>query len=195
ANQLSIIEAEEGNFTKALAYSKQAITTNEHNQDARYNYELLQKYLLLHPEKRQGPPPTQRNKGNGSQRNSPSPGPGNSLQGGNGTQPGGATPAPQPGQNGSDQQQARGNSPGNQRGQSNATDPNNPNGRNGQGSNRPGGRNDAVLQTRYERLQKLNLTPEKARQLLDAMRQEEAQYLQQLPRRKARTKEDDLPDW
>lgn len=204
ATQLSVIEAEEGNFTKALSYSKQAMIADETNQAARYNYELLQKYLLLHPEKRQSPPPPQRqNLQKGQGGSSPQPNPAGSSSAQRQT-PGSADnqqqspnngTTEQPGNGGKEQEQPVGTSPGQTRGQQldgagqgNGTPGN-------QRSREPGQVNDAYLQTRFERLKKLQLSPEKARQLLDAMKQEETQYLQQVPRKKAKTTNDGKPDW
>ncbi|AKQ45825.1 hypothetical protein TH63_09520 [Rufibacter radiotolerans] len=204
ATQLSVIEAEEGNFTRALAYCKQAMTTDETNQAARYNYELLQKYLLLHPEKRQLPPPppkkqsSSNGQGGSRQENTSRP----SSEGGE--NPTGANGAgqnnrggtnPEAGTTGENQNQDSGTSPGQSRGQSDTGAPQDPNGTGNQKSSQPGQEGDAQLQTRFDRLKKLQLSPEKARQLLDAMRQEEAQYLQQLPRKSTGKRDKNLPDW
>ncbi len=203
AGQLSVIEAEEGNYTKALALSKQALVYDELNQQARYNYELLQKYLILHPEKNKLPPPNrQRNPQAGQTGGAPqtSPGSGTSQAntaganglGGPGSQPSGT--APQPANQGNSQNQNQGNSPGNAQGTDrNGQNPNNPG--SGNRGNQEANQNDAFLQTRYERLQKLKLSPEKARQLLDAMRQEETQYIQQIPRRRTKKQNPTGPDW
>ncbi len=207
STQLSVIEAEEGNFTKAIAFSKQAITSDETNKAARFNYELLQKYLLLHPEKRQSPPPPQKRNqqqnGSGGRKQqdtsntTTTQGQSNGMAntGPGGTNPGGGKQNPQNGLDGTDSKQNFGNTPGQNQGLSN----------NGSGtgnanignrrSNQLGGENDPMLQTRYERLKKLQLSPEKARQLLDAMRQEETQYLQQLPRKRAKQSDRNTPDW
>jgi hypothetical protein len=203
--QLSIIEAEEGNFTKAVNYSIQAMKADETNDAARYNYELLQKYLLLHPEKRNSPPPprasraqnhaggTRQQASGGSQssgENSPAAGGTGSNLNGDGSS------NPQNGANGTNQQQSVGNEPGQTRGTGNNGEQSSPhNGAGNRGSNIAAREEDALLQTRFERLKKLQLTPEKARQLLDAMRQEEAQYLQQVPRKTTKKKNSNDPDW
>jgi Ca-activated chloride channel family protein len=46
-----------------------------------------------------------------------------------------------------------------------------------------------------EMLEKMNLSPEKARMILDAMKNNEVQYLQQNKRKGKKKKEDDKPDW
>ncbi|MFB9864803.1 hypothetical protein EFA69_14495 [Rufibacter immobilis] len=203
--QLSVIEAEEGNFTKAIAFSKQALKADETNKAARYNYELLQKYLLLHPELQQTPPPpqrrnqrqsgsgrTQRDKaagtptGNGAEQASSAGGANNATGGGAENKTSGGA---------SERQQNFGNNAGQNQGLSNRGDQDSNEAAGNQRSNQLGQEQDLLLQTRAERLKQLQLSPEKARQLLDAMRQEEAQYLQQLPRRSSRQKNKDLPDW
>ncbi len=204
-SQLAIIEAEEGNYPKALTYCKQALKADETNQAARYNYELLQKYILLHPEQRQTPPPPpkrtpQNGTGSAQQPNAA----GSSSAGGSagvaatgaGTSAnGGGESGTQLGQGNANQLQNFGNTPGLNRGLSDrGTQDSNGNGGN-QRNRETGQADDALLQTRFERLKKLQLSPEKARQLLDAMRQEEAQYLQQVPRSKTKQADKNAPDW
>ncbi|MBC3542223.1 hypothetical protein ACFSC6_13555 [Rufibacter sediminis] len=205
STQLAVIEAEEGNFTKAIDFCKQAIKADESNRAARYNFELLQKYLLLHPEKRQNqripPNKTAQNGPGGSKQ--PEAGGGSASASTNGNAPaGGGSNANSGGENSpqgapgtQNQRQNFGNSPGSTQGLSNQGSQNSGGGGGNKGSNVPGQEEDALLQTRYERLQKLQLSPEKARQLLDAMRQEEAQYLQQVPRRKTSKADKNAPDW
>ncbi|MFC7000092.1 tetratricopeptide repeat protein [Rufibacter roseus] len=204
ATQLALIEAEEGNFLKAVELCKQALKADETNQEARYNYELLQKYLILHPEKLKTPPPPPRKPDQGkggtqspNQKGTPSNGASGEADGlgGNGNIPDGAASSSKTGANGPEQEQAKGDSPGNTRSTGENGSGQNATGQNGRGGNQAGTDSDALLQTRFERLKKLQLSPEKARQLLDAMRQEEAQYLQQLPRRRTRKANDDGPDW
>ncbi|RNI29005.1 tetratricopeptide repeat protein [Rufibacter latericius] len=206
ATQLAVIEAEEGNYTHAVNFSKQALKADENNLAARYNFELLQKYLMLHPEKRQNQrmPPKQNQT---SQK-----GPGGSQQpnASGGSTVGASSSLPAPGTNNTpaggpekdqgspaqrNQMENFGKDPGLNQGLSDdGTKESNSSGGN-KGSNQQGKEEDALLQTRYERLQKMQLSPEKARQLLDAMRQEEAQYLQQVPRTKTKQTNKNTPDW
>jgi hypothetical protein len=51
------------------------------------------------------------------------------------------------------------------------------------------------MQTLRARLQDADLSPEKATQLLEAIRQSELQYLQQVPRKPRKTQPDSRPDW
>ena len=54
---------------------------------------------------------------------------------------------------------------------------------------------DQQFQTQRERLRQLNLTPAQARQLLEALRAQEAQYLQQRPRPAGRRLKPGEPTW
>lgn len=49
-------------------------------------------------------------------------------------------------------------------------------------------------QMQEQRMQQINMTPEKAKMILDALKNQEVQYYQQM-RRKAKPKESDKPDW
>lgn len=54
---------------------------------------------------------------------------------------------------------------------------------------------DARLQTQRERLRAMNLSPAQARQVLEALRAQEQQYLQQLARPATTTPDPDKPTW
>ena len=66
-------------------------------------------------------------------------------------------------------------------------------------SNRPGAEAataaDLSLQTQRERLQAMNLSPAQARQLLETLRAQEQQYLQQRPRPAAQKPDPNRPTW
>ena len=101
---------------------------------------------------------------------------------------------PVPG-NGTSQPVASGNTPGSQRGLDRAG-ASGPGGASGKG---PGGAAaapiDQMLQTQRERLEAMNLTPAQARQLLETMRAQERQYLQQLPSPAKKKPEPGKPTW
>ncbi|GAB3578397.1 hypothetical protein [Hymenobacter daeguensis] len=132
------------------------------------------------------PPPARRPDANGQPDNQrPEASPGNAANGGR--QPGTGTPQPV----------ATGQAPGTQRGldQSSAAAAANPNGR----SNRPGTdaatAGDLNLQTQRERLQAMSLSPAQARQLLETLRAQEQQYLQQITRPAAAKPDPNKPTW
>lgn len=98
---------------------------------------------------------------------------------------------------GTPQPVASGSAPGTQRGldQNSASTSSTPNGR----SNRPGTEaatpGDAQLQTQRERLQAMSLSPAQARQLLETLRAQEQQYLQQITRPAAAKPDPNKPTW
>ncbi|MBF9143981.1 hypothetical protein [Hymenobacter properus] len=99
--------------------------------------------------------------------------------------------------NGAQQPLPSGEEPGQQRGLDRSAGASSPlpNGR----SNRPGTEAatpaDVQLQTQRERLQAMNLSPAQARQLLETLRAQEQQYLQQLARPAAQRPDPNKPTW
>jgi hypothetical protein len=99
--------------------------------------------------------------------------------------------------NGAPQPLPSGEEPGAQRGLDRDAGASSPtaNGR----SNRPGTEEatpaDVQLQTQRERLQAMNLSPAQARQLLETLRAQEQQYLQQLARPAAQKPDPNKPTW
>jgi hypothetical protein len=98
---------------------------------------------------------------------------------------------------GNPQSVANGEAPGNQRGldRNSSTPGTAVNGK----SNRPGAADatpsDLRLQTQRERLQAMNLSPAQARQLLETLRAQEQQYLQQLTRPAPQKPNPSKPTW
>lgn len=216
--QLGNIHTKQKNYKRALALYRQALVAEPENDAARYNYELLKKYLLLNPEaaneeeqpaaaeqeKRpepdelQTPPPASEDLEPQPKKNpdeqgeqeeeieTPEP-----DQGGQQQMPGG----------GKDQQQgtkereeAAGEAPGQEQGQL-LNSPFDKNGQQHRGSSEAVSEEDQQAQTRRARLRQANMSPEKARLLLDAMRNAELQYIQQLPKKSTRQPEPGKPDW
>ena len=110
--------------------------------------------------------------------------------------PGAATGKRTPGA-GPPQPTASGNTPGTQRGldrstPAGATSPNNRNSRPG---TEAATADDLSLQTQRERLQAMSLSPAQARQLLETLRAQEQQYLQQRTRPAAQKPDPSRPTW
>ncbi|MBC5772617.1 aerotolerance protein [Pontibacter sp. KCTC 32443] len=211
--QLGNIAADGKKYAHALALYRNALIANPENEVARYNYELLKKYLILHPEKaeqpkqepetphneeldeqmppssdeEQEPQPKQKPDANGTNEeeiDQPQPDPAGQEQnqGGKGNQ-----------SQQKDKEQAAGNEKGNIEGQqlNNQFDPDQQNKR---GSTENAAADDSHAQTQAER-QQVKISAEKARVLLNAMRDAELQYLQQLPKKAIRKKDKSKPDW
>ncbi|MGY3087493.1 hypothetical protein ACVWYF_000519 [Hymenobacter sp. UYAg731] len=131
-------------------------------------------------------PPASRPDATGQPDNQrPAENPGNAANGGRAPGTGPAQPV------------ASGATPGTQRGldRTNSTAKSAAGGR----SNRPGAdaatAADLSLQTQRERLQAMNLSPAQARQLLETLRAQEQQYLQQLTRPAAQNPDPSKPTW
>ena len=96
---------------------------------------------------------------------------------------------------GTQREVATGTAPGSVRGLSN--DENGPTARQGN-SKRAGtdlATDEAQLQTQRARLEQMNLSPDKARQLLNALGAAEQQYLQQIPHKAEKKPDSDKPAW
>ncbi|QMU28109.1 tetratricopeptide repeat protein [Adhaeribacter radiodurans] len=221
--QLGVITVLEDK-SKALAYFKEALILNPLNEEARYNYEWLKKYLVLHPEEDQASvPPTRPEPSNPDKKEQKKENPNSGQKEDNKgtTQQEMPDPAnsdtqnpPQPNANSNNpdngestakenlsdvganqkQEEKSGMLPGTVRGLNN--DGNSGNGSSSsKGGSEASDENDNNSQTTYERLRQANLTPEKAKMLLDAMRESEVQYLQQIPRKSNRKSNSGKPDW
>ncbi|MCC9166312.1 tetratricopeptide repeat protein [Pontibacter harenae] len=222
--QLGIIASTQKKQKEALSNFKQALIADPTNEAARYNYELLKKYLDLHPEELQQeeqrevpapelpnnstqvPSPADENlepefkrnpDNNGSQEDEvevpdQEDAKDGTLQGN--TKSGGA--------NGANKEDEQGNSEneksaGNEAGESEGMKPDDSLGKetNAQSSAENASSTDKRAQTRNTRLQQMNLSPEKAQMLLDAMRDAERQYIQQLPKKASKKADRTKPDW
>ncbi|AKD04145.1 tetratricopeptide repeat protein [Pontibacter korlensis] len=217
--QLGNIFTKQKRYKRALALYKQSLVIEPENDAARYNYELLKKYLELHPEvtepekqkenvaedelpseqdSLQSPPPAEENLEPKPKQN---PDPEGEQQ---------ETETPEPDQNGQKQQQtggtkdqeqgskereqSAGDTQGDEQGQllNSLFDPSR---QQRPQSSEPLSDEDQRAQMRRARLRQANISPEKAKILLDAMRNAELQYIQQLPKKPTRQPDRSKPDW
>jgi tetratricopeptide (TPR) repeat protein len=215
--QLGTLHARQKEWQPALDFYRQALVANVGNQQARHNYELVKKYLLLNPQEMPADEEAPAPKPEASQ---PPPAPG--AGGPGGQDPGsGGTAANQPGQGangpdassggnrtetgednrrpenpeGPDQQEGvTGTEPGESQGMSPAPEPAAPPAQTGRGGTENISDKDQQAQT-IQRLRQMNLSPEKAQMLLEALRQAEIQHIQQLPRQPGKPKDPTKPEW
>ncbi|MHC2992452.1 aerotolerance protein [Pontibacter sp. HJ8] len=231
--QLGNITAQSKKYKQALVYYRQALVADPASDAARYNYELLKKYLALHPDHQdapdtdapaaasqdqeqgqhqpdnfdQTPPPDEEQQAPKPKNKPDSTGDQEEeiesqeqADKGQDEQQGSGSDKNQPNDGNSnrpenqDKQEASGQEKGDTKGLNpdNAFDPDRPE---RSQSNDPATDSEQRVQTRNNRLQQMNISPQKAKLILDAMRNAEQQYIQQLPR-KATGKPDSLkPDW
>ena len=206
--QLGNAWAQQQQYEKALQYYRQALISNPQNEKARFNYELLKKKLRdkqksqphqeqpEEPEKQPEQPPQQqpqqepqaqpdqpKEQQKAEEKPDQAPNAGGSNQ-------------QQPGQEGKDQKQQSGTEKGSEKGLNRSLE-----GEDREGATPPPSGNEQAdeetrrLQTIRQRLQESSMTPEKARMILNAMKEAETQYLQQLPRKASGSPDPRKPDW
>ncbi|MEJ8802169.1 tetratricopeptide repeat protein [Pontibacter sp. H249] len=216
--QLGNIATKQKKYKHALSLYKQALVIAPENEEARYNYELLKKYLVLYPEKKeqpqeqlqepeqtetdstQLPPPAQEQAEKPKQKPDPNgeqeeeteqPQPdANGQQGNGGTSPEQSEQTPEQ----KEKEQTTGSTPGDTEGL-NKDSQFDPKQQERSNSNESIAESDIRAQTQRARLQKANISPERARLLLDAMRSAEMQYIQQLPKKATKQPDKTKPDW
>ncbi|WP_151077194.1 tetratricopeptide repeat protein [Hymenobacter busanensis] len=188
--QLAVLAAERGDMAQASALLRQALLDDPTNAGARYDYEVIRRYQGRpnDPQKLPSRQPQASQPGAGQQQ----PQVGASSSAPTAGQSDLENPPPRQG-SGNAQRTAQGDASGGTRGTGSEPDASQ------DGSGRPGTEsatlNDARLNTRRQQLQQLNLTEAQARQLLDALRANEQQYLQQLPHKATKRAEPGKPTW
>lgn len=225
--QLGNIATQQKKYRQALALYKHALIAEPMNNAARYNYELLKKYLALHPETPQetpednlsapgesktdpdslaAPPPAeeafepqpkQNPDANGdAEEEVEQPQPDNKgQQQSQNTGDDGPQGNRQDEQSGdSEREQSSGSAPGDTEGlhlDGQADMDQLPRNNSTEGVSEE----DQRAQMQRARLKQMNMSPEKARLLLDAMRNAELQYIQQLPKKATKTPDGSRPNW
>ena len=222
STQLALLYYQKGNTERALYTFKKALIQDPTNETARFNYELLKKYLAANPSmlgtarrppQRPTPPPGPREAG-ATQSAAVKPADEGSTgstsdQQQEGTKPPISRPEPgsgdkktssgasqpKPGETGKPRQTPQGSKGNQQQGLSNEDGgENGPANRNREGTEALS-QQEKQMQTLRARLKDSDLSAEKAAQLLEAMRHAELQYLQQLPRKSRKPKDTSRPDW
>ncbi|WP_018479122.1 tetratricopeptide repeat protein [Pontibacter roseus] len=230
--QLGNISAKGKQFKQALAYFRSALIAEPSNQAARYNYELLKKFLAQRPEladseEEETAPPTgeqsqeQQRPDSLGQTPPPSeeehaPEPKNKpdstgdqeeeiekqeqADDGQQEQKGSGKGQDQPDKGNSERagEQEKEEASGQEKGETKGLNPNNAFDQSRPERSRTNDQsagNDPRAQTRNSRLRQMNISPDKARLMLDAMRHAEQQYIQQLPKKPTRKPDSSKPDW
>jgi len=221
-NQLGVISFRQDNTQKALYYFKQVIIQNSLNETARFNYELVKKYRADHPdaglqkntsqnkkqsENKETPSANAQTGVRASETGNPddtndlnNPGqetPQNKLQeAANNSKPEAnqLNKAPQISANPGTDKAEKGQNNGDQEGLSDRTT-DEPGALGNKGGDEEITARERNMQTLRKRLRQTDLSAEKATVLLDAMRNAELQYLQQLPRKPTKKAVKDKPDW
>jgi tetratricopeptide (TPR) repeat protein len=207
--QLGTLHAKSKEWTVALELYRKALIANPLNQQARHNYEVVKKYLLLHPEE------ITREEAEKTSSSAPETGGAGRIGSGDGELGEAERREPQAGGNGQpdtnrgngqqespegpeETESTLGQEEGESLGQNQqVNDPvaSPPAGAGAQGGAEAISEKDRQAQTIHQRLRQMNLSPEKAQMLLEALRQAEVQHLQQLPRQSKKPADPSKPDW
>ncbi len=179
-NQLGIIDQQKNNLEGALANFKSALKADATNENARYNYELVKKLLEQQQEQEQQQDQNQ----NQDQENKDQQQKDQEQQQKEQEQ--------QKEQQQQDQEKQEQEKQQNQ--DSEKKEEGNP--EQEQETKEEGEEMDQQPpKSRQEKLEELNLTEEKARMILEAMKNNEMQYLQQMQRKPTKKQDSDKPDW
>ncbi|NJM94114.1 MAG: hypothetical protein HC842_05075 [Cytophagales bacterium] len=200
--QMGLIAFQAQKHKEALGAFKQSLKANPANEDARYNYELVKRLLQENPEQDQNQSDQnqedqQDNQNEQSQKNKENKG----KQGDNGDkadqqQDENEQSKEQENQQAQDQKNGK-DQPGEQSRQSDEKSKEEPEQDDKALGNTQEQADEKEEQRQQEitrRLMEMNMSPEKAQMILEAMRNSEMQYLQQM-KRKGKTPKDGKPDW
>lgn len=165
--QAAIIKAQSGQLEDALRYLRNSLRAWPNNQVARYNYEAVYALWVKQQQQSGGGGSGEQNNQDRSQQN----------------------------QNKQQQQQNADRKQQQQQGQQSSD--NSQNGEQDSQSSDKGKTEDKPgnMQLRSKRLEQIKMTEEQAKNILDAIRNNEVQYLQQMQRQPSRRPDRSKPDW
>lgn len=188
--QMGIISSDQQKYEEALSTFKEALKANPTNEEARYNYELV-KELLEKQQEQQEQQQDQQNQDQQEQQEQNQEQ--QQQQQDQQQQQGEQGEQSEDNQEGQQQEQER-----EQQGESeqNPQDPNKQNAQQGE-EQQEGEKSDEEQSASpiSERLKEMNISEEKARMILEAMRNNEMQYIQQNRRRPEKPRDRTKPDW
>ncbi|MFP4095481.1 MAG: tetratricopeptide repeat protein [Cyclobacteriaceae bacterium] len=192
--QLGIIASEQQEYEESLASFKEALKANPANEEARYNYELVKQLMEQQKEQEQEQEQEQENQNQDQQENQQEK---NQEQQQQEQQQQGQDQQQQQ-QDGEQSQEQQGQKQ-EQQGQEGEQKPENAEEQNAQqGQEQQEGEKSDEQQSASplsERLKEMNISEEKARMILEAMRNNEMRYIQQNRRRPESPRDRGKPDW
>jgi hypothetical protein len=187
-NQLGVIDQQKNNLEGALANFKNALKADPANENARYNYELVKKLLEQQQQQDQQQNQDQENEDQQDQQQD------QQQQQNQDQQQQDQDQQKEQEQQQDQQQQEQEEQQQEQNQDSEQKEEGNP-----QQEEQTGEEGEDMDQqppkSRQEKLEELNLTEEKARMILEAMKNNEMQYLQQMQRKPTKKQDSDKPDW
>ncbi|NQZ78920.1 MAG: hypothetical protein HRT61_22805 [Ekhidna sp.] len=177
--QLGVMSKDAGKLEEALQQLKSAIKADPTNQDARYNYEVVKKLLEEQQQQEQNQDQQNQDQENQDQENQDQENQENQDQ-----QNQEGEQENQENQEGEDQQKSDEEKEQQEQEQ-----------KEGEQENQEQEQEQSQDQMTKEKLEEMGISEEKARQLLEAMRQSEIKYLQQQKRKATKRPPSGKPDW
>jgi tetratricopeptide (TPR) repeat protein len=179
--QVGIVSMQRQNYHEALEHFKRALKANPGNEEARYNYELLKKRMQEQEQNQQ-----QNQENEDQQENQQE----NQQQENEEQQK-------QEQQDQQDQQEQEQQEQEQQEQEKGEAEEQKEEGKDGEpeSTEEEGEEMEDQSPTRQERLEELNMTEEKAKMILEAMKNNEIQYIQQNQRKPTQRPDSGKPDW
>ena len=202
--QLGVLSKDPKTLQNALAYFKESIKSDPTNDDSRYNYELIKKKLQEQEnqegdqnQENQDDQEKDENKEDQEQKNEDQKGQNDENQEGEGEEKEEQQSEDQQNQEGEQQEQEGDEQESEQQEQQGEEgEPENPEEQEGQSQENEGEEESQPPQkSTSEKLQEMNLSEEKAKMILEALKNSEIQYIQQQKRKPKKKKDSDKPDW
>ena len=178
--QIGVVASAQKKYKEALAIFKESLKANPANEEARYNYELVKKLLEQQQEQEQNQEDQQdQNKQEQDKEKE------NQQEGDKQEQ---QNQEGEKSEEDSEQQDEQSGEPESQ-------EPNEQEGQEGEQSDQEGENEEQPVSPTSEKLKEMNISEEKARMILEAMRNNEMQYIQQNRRKPQKPRDRTKPDW
>jgi hypothetical protein len=183
--QLGVINQQQNKNEASLQHFKQALKANPSNDQARYNYELLKK--IMDQQQQQENQDNQEEQDQEQQDQEKDQNKENQEQ---------QDQQNEENQKQEEQEQQQNEEKGEQeQNQQEESEQQQQQGEEQQQETDEEGEENQMPPSRKEKLEELNLTEEKAKMILEAMKNNELQYLQQMQRKATKKPDSDKPDW
>ena len=179
--QIGVVASTQQKYEEALATFKESLKANPANEESRYNYELVKKLLEQQQEQQQNQEEEQQNKDQNEQQEDQK-----KDQQQEGEQ------QEEQNEEGEQSEQKGEDQPSDE---SEAQDPSEQEAQEGEESEGEKEQEDPSVSPTAEKLKEMNISEEKAQMILEAMRNNEMQYIQQNRRKPQKPRDRTKPDW
>ena len=179
--QVGVVASAQKKYKEALAIFKESLKADPTNEESRYNYELVKKLLEQQQEQEQNQEDKQQNQDQNKQDQEKKEQEGDKQES----------------QDEGEQSEEEGEQEDQQSGEPESKEPNEQEGQEGE-QNESEGEQEQEEQPNSptsEKLKEMNISEEKARMILEAMRNNEMQYIQQNRRKPQKPRDRTKPDW